>query len=91
MRLSELTNKQVVHCKTEQEAERICEMMDRMGKVWSDGHSYKFRTNWDRYNGQTCYLVVNNTYCSAEYFEKDGCEIISSTMFKEEISPFLLF
>lgn len=44
-----------IHCKNEEEAKKLCEAFDKMGKKWNSGNSY-LETNWSYFLNKTCYL-----------------------------------
>lgn len=55
-----------VHCKTQQEANEFCKMMDAHGMKWNDGGSYLSSTGWHTYKEDTVYYGRGN-YCDVLY------------------------
>lgn len=78
MKLTELTDNQVVHCKTEDEAIRICNIAHELGWKWCNKNSYK-KTNWGKYFGTTCYDFDNGAYGNLDFYLSGGKQIINST------------
>ena len=78
-----------MHCKTEEEAEDFCKVMDKAGLRWSNGESYLEMSCFDDYKEQTCYCFNRGTYNSTVYAENKGYTILEwsdyrSTEPKEE-------
>lgn len=48
-------NKNVVHCKTEEEAKDFCKRMHEHGMKWRDGESYLECTEYGKHLSETCY------------------------------------
>jgi len=46
---------EVVHCKTQEEATAFCEMLDRSGKTWASGKTYKLAEKWETHKNKTYY------------------------------------
>lgn len=78
-----------MHCKTEEEAEDFCKVMDAAGLRWSSGESYLEMSCFDDYKEQTCYCFNRGTYNSTVYAKDKGYQILEwsdyrSTEPKEE-------
>ena len=78
MKLTQLTENQVVHCKTEDEATRICNMAHELGWKWFDEDSYK-KTYADYYKGNICYHFSKGEFSGVSFYREQGKEIIDST------------
>ena len=78
MKITDVKENQVVHCRTEEEAERICKLMHEAGMKWRSGESYINITHYNECKSGMCYNVKNGTYCDEEYFVSHGYEIIPS-------------
>lgn len=78
-----------IHCKTKEEAEDFCKVMDKAGLRWSSGESYLEMSCFDDYKEQTCYCFNRGTYNSTVYAKDKGYQILEwsdyrSTEPKEE-------
>lgn len=78
MKITDVKENQVVHCRTEEEAERICKLMHEAGMKWKSGESYINITHYNECQSGICYNVKNGTYRDEEYFVSHGYEIIPS-------------
>ena len=67
----------VIHCETEEEAERILGMAHGLGYKWLYGSSFKDYNNWD--GDYTCYYLFKGMYGSLHYHINEGHTIIPST------------
>ena len=65
-----------INCKTEEEADKLCEAFDKMGKKWYDGDSYLKTNPWGFFEEEVCYL--NNGGCS----DKEECNKKHYKVFK---------
>ena len=78
-----------MHCKTKEEAEDFCKVMDAAGLRWSSGPSYLKSSCFDFYEEQTCYYFNEGTYDSIVRAKDEGYTILEwseyrSTEPKEE-------
>src|SRR3712207_9029401 len=55
----------VMHCKTEEEAEEFCALLDKAGQRWSGLDSYN-HTFWNIYEENTCYFLNDGHYGNYE-------------------------
>lgn len=78
MKITDVKENQVVHCRTEEEAERICKLMHEAGMKWKSGESYINITHYNECQSGIYYNVKNGTYCDEEYFISHRYEIIPS-------------
>jgi len=69
----------VIHCETEEEANRILGMAHELGYKWWIGQYYKDNTEWDIYKSKTCYYLFDNSYSNYDYFKNENYSIIPST------------
>lgn len=49
------TEKLAIHCDTEEKANKLLMLFDKLGKNWSDGNSYLEYTYYDTHKQNTCY------------------------------------
>lgn len=57
MKIQDLTNKDVIHCQTQEEATLLCNELHRLGYKWNDNEIYLNNTNWSSFGKYTCYLI----------------------------------
>lgn len=88
IRLKPIKPGMVIHCPTEEEAEKLFKHLDRLGyKWWSDGGLLVENTIYDRYGKNTCYFIEENkevTYSDIDFFKSKEYEI---TEFSDLIEP----
>lgn len=63
-----------IHCVSEEQAKRVCNAFNELGKTWVTGKSYVKNTHWQVYGKNTVYL---NTGCfdSIQGAEKENYKI----------------
>lgn len=83
MRFKEIKQGMMIHCKTEEEAKRLCEHLDSLGFTWNDGDKLT-KTNWEIYREETCYCPYKNVISCTMYSHYDNSEI---TEFSDLIIP----
>src|SRR5690554_3396558 len=69
----------VIHCETEEEAERILDMAHELGYKWWTGENYENNTEWDIYKSKMCYDLLEGSYSDCYYFKNKNYSIIPST------------
>lgn len=65
-----------MHCKTMEEAENFCQVLNRNGKVWSSGDRYTKYTNWDVYQSQTVYYFNKGTFGDIDLVQENQVTIL---------------
>lgn len=70
----------VVHCETEEEAERILGMAHELGYKWHTGENYENYTEWNIYKSAMCYYLFDGSYSDCGYFKKNDYTITPSTL-----------
>lgn len=81
MRITDLKENQVVHCKTHEEAKRILKLAHEAGMRWSNGVEYIKKDCWDCwefFKENTCYNFYQGKYGSLDNYARKYLEIISS-------------
>lgn len=68
MKITDLTDNDVVHCATEEEAKRVLKLAHDAGYEWGDGNSYLEFTLWNIYKSDSCYRVAMGAYGRLEYY-----------------------
>lgn len=68
--------KVVMHCKTEEEANDFCRVMDEAGLCWSTGRPYKEGNNYDCFKERTCYNFKDGDYSGISFCKAEGFEIL---------------
>lgn len=76
MKIQDLTDKDVVHCPTQEQATELCNELDRLGRKWVNKESYKNNTAWVLYNHRTCYCIVGGMFANIEYCAQENYNII---------------
>lgn len=75
-------DKDVIWCPTEELANQVLEIADRIGLKWADGESFKIGSNmWSVCEKETCYFLSNGTYLDRDHFRKKDFNIISAEEF----------
>lgn len=69
----------VIHCETEQEANRILGMAHELGYKWWTGKNYENNTEWNIYKSKMCYDLFGGSYSHYDYFKNKNYTIIPST------------
>lgn len=69
--ISQLTNKDCIHCETEEEANSICKLLHKAGKKWNNGESY-LKYNWlyicsRTRNAWNCWTMSQDDLTEASY------------------------
>jgi hypothetical protein len=80
-RIEDLTENEVIHCPTEQEAIALCKMMHEKGMKWRDGESYEKNTKWEYQKQETCYRPADGTRRDKGYFESISTTIHPASLF----------
>lgn len=58
----------VIQCETENDCVELMELLDELGYSWSGGTRYTTHSNWNYYKDQTCYNVVESSYCDVHFY-----------------------
>lgn len=81
-KLSDLSkDKHAIHCKTEKEAERICNMFHEAWMKWSSWASYESH-DWYMHEEVTCY-TLKWTFYSLDYYQHEWLIIPSTSVYEE--------
>ena len=65
----------VIHCDTEEKAEKLLREFGREGYRWCTGNRYIEDTNWEVYRKRTCYSNSRG-YGNIEYFKQNGYTVV---------------
>lgn len=68
-------NKNVVHCKTEEEAKDFCKRMHEHGMKWRDGESYLECTEYGKHLSETCYTGYGE-FASYDFYKEREYKIL---------------
>ena len=63
--------KLVIHCKTEEEANKLLEAFDKLGKKWGTRDSYLEYNCWNKYREDTCYDNANK-YSRFDFYKEEN-------------------
>ncbi len=88
MKITELKENQVVHCKTHEEAKRVLKLADEAGMKWCTNKSYIKYDMWNTYKDKTCYKFTNGSFGTIPYFKSEDFEIISSEKITDNKTEF---
>lgn len=69
--LIDLSNRFVIHCESESEANELAEYMNKNGLTFCDFEPYVGNTNWNKYKEETCYLISAGKFGDRTCFLKD--------------------
>jgi hypothetical protein len=58
----------VIHCKTEQEAIKCCELADKMGYRWANDRRFITDNRWEMFKERTCYNFYEGAYWSEQSY-----------------------
>lgn len=72
----------VIHCETEEEANRILGMAHELGYKWHTGENYEDNTKWNSYRSTTCYYLFDGSYSDYDYFKNKKYTINPSIQIK---------
>lgn len=61
-------DKVVVHCSTEEQANKLLNIANAYGLKWCNKDSYIGNNNFGSYGDKTCYYLSDGTYCDLDYF-----------------------
>lgn len=76
-----------MHCKTEEEAEDFCKVMDAAGLRWSNGESYLGLSNFRNHENHICYFFNNGAYSGYEYAKTKGHTILEWSDYRSTEPP----
>ena len=65
-----------MHCDTDEKAKTFLKFLHKCGKNWDSGDSYLIKTNWERYEENTCYEFNDGTYCGLDWYRQDKHTIL---------------
>lgn len=68
--IDDYSGKYVMHCVTEEEAERFCEYLDSVGRKWSSLQRYTKFTNFDSYLSKTVYYFNEGTFGTLDLVDR---------------------
>lgn len=81
MKKFELTEKTAIHCPTEELADKVLNIADKMGYKWCSGYSLLDHNCYKQYKEKTCYRLVKGEYCNFDYFKNKNYTIIPAEDF----------
>ncbi len=84
MKITDLKANEVIHCKTKEEAVRICGMMHDAGLSWCNGVSYMERTDWEVYTEETCYHPHECMFGDTGFYKRMLATIHPSDLFQSD-------
>lgn len=66
----------VIHCDTKEKAKKLLKYLHKKGFSWYSGTCLTKKTNWSKYENETCY-TSEVMFCNREYFIEDNFKILS--------------
>ena len=81
MKKFELTEKTAIHCPTEELANKVLEIGDKLGYRWSSTTSFLKNNHYNCYGKDTCYSLITGEYCNFYYFKNENYTIIPAEDF----------
>jgi len=65
----------VVRCRTFEEAQKLFDYVNEVSYLYSDTDIEKYVNLWNTYEENTCYYLIDRTYCDYSWFKKNKYEI----------------
>lgn len=67
-----------IHCPTKEDAEKICKLLNVVGKV-------SYPSYWETYKERTAFCTDNNgSFCNVEWYKEQGYTIFEASEFLNE-------
>lgn len=82
-----LTDKDVIHVETEEQANELCKLFDSLGLKWFNKDSYILDNGWGFHKKDTCYNPREGTLSSLEYYQWKSYTIHKAANFIDKIEP----
>lgn len=82
--INKFKGKYAMNCKTFEEAQEFCELLNSLGRRWRCGQRYEDSYEWHAYEEETCYDFNNGFYCEKKYWEKRGHTILEWSDFSNK-------
>jgi hypothetical protein len=82
-----ISENMVVHCPTEELANEVLSIADKLGYRWGSGSRYTDYTHWNLYKEKTCYNLTKGLYATVGYYELMEKTIISAKDFIAQVNP----
>lgn len=76
-----------IHCETEEESIKCCELSDSLGWRFMAGNRFIESDVWDDYKKDTCYNFYSGNYCDIDYYKSEGYTIKSAQWFLNNFTP----
>ena len=85
MKVTDLKEKEVIHCKTEEEANTICKLIHEAGFNWDSGSSYLKDNGYIQYGVETCYRPFVGKCAHLNYYIDKDYTIYKASKFIEDM------
>lgn len=72
MKVTDLEEKEVIHCETLEQYEAICQLLHEAGLRWWSGSSFLEYNVYDYYDAQTCLCPKKGAHQKKEWYEENG-------------------
>jgi len=86
-KVTDLKEREVIHCKTEQEAKVICKLMHDAGLEWCNDETYLERNHWVDFKEKTCYCPMDGSFANLSFYKEANYIIHPASHFIENQYP----
>ena len=76
-----------IHCETEEEAIKCCELADSLGWRFMSGNRFTESDVLDLSKKDICYNFYSGQYCDIDYYKSEGYTIKSAQWFIDNFTP----
>lgn len=84
-----LGDKDVIWCSTEELANQVLEIADKLGYRWSTEKSFIGYSNWDSYKEETCYFISEGKFAFRNFYMRYNYNIIPAEEFVKFYKKYL--
>jgi hypothetical protein len=71
----------VIHCLTQEEANKVTALAQKAGLTWVNGKQYDTGNKWDIRGSKTCYFLTEGLAHSVDYFKEEKFKIMPANEF----------
>lgn len=74
--VNDYRGKYVMHCKSKEEYDEFCNVLDKLGMRWNDGSKFSQHNRWKEYKEETCINFNQGKYGNVKWYLEDGYIIL---------------